>query len=112
MPRVTVYTSQSCPHCTTAKNYLLKEGIPFTEKDVTADPSAQRELASLGARGVPTFAIDDEVIVGFDRPRIEALLGARVIECPSCRKRLKVPANKGILKVTCPGCSHVFKVRT
>ncbi len=112
MPQVTIYTTSTCPHCLSAKNFLRQEGIAFTEKDVSRDPGAQREMAAMGARGVPTFKIDETVIVGFDRDRIKALAGGLVVECPRCRTRLRLPAGKGTLKVTCNSCRHTFKVKT
>src|SRR5579883_2634453 len=54
--------------------FLSQKGVPFTEKDVSRDPAAAREmLQRSGQRGVPVITADDEVIVGFDRPRLERI---------------------------------------
>jgi S1-C subfamily serine protease len=45
------------------------------EKDVSRDQAAAMEMIhTSGQRGVPVITIDDQVVVGFDRPRLEQLL--------------------------------------
>ena len=66
----------------------------------------------MGIQGVPAFIIGDDVVVGFDRPRIEELLGHDVVECEKCRAKHRVPSGKGTLLVTCSQCGHKFKVKT
>lgn len=44
------------------------------EKDVLADPKAMAELEQIGIMSTPVTAIDGEVVVGFDRRKIEELL--------------------------------------
>ncbi|NLX75006.1 MAG: glutaredoxin family protein [Synergistaceae bacterium] len=34
MKKIIMYSSPSCPHCHTAKDFLKKEGIPFIDKNV------------------------------------------------------------------------------
>lgn len=55
--------------------YLSQHGIPFTERNVGADPEALRELVNLGSQATPTTLIDEQVVIGFDRARIDQLLG-------------------------------------
>ncbi|HOK63339.1 MAG TPA: glutaredoxin family protein [Soehngenia sp.] len=76
MKNVVVYTSSTCPYCTMAKNHLKEKGIDFVEKNVSTDNEARKELMSMGHMGVPVILIDGEEIVGFDKDRIDALLGA------------------------------------
>ncbi len=44
-------------------------------KDIRADGTARDELQALGYRATPVTLVDGEVIVGFDRGRLERLLG-------------------------------------
>ncbi|EOD00278.1 glutaredoxin family protein [Caldisalinibacter kiritimatiensis] len=74
MPNVTIYTSSTCPHCVSAKQYLQQKGVDFTEKNVSTDVSARNELIQMGYRGVPVIVVDGEEILGFDRNRLEQLL--------------------------------------
>jgi len=74
MADVKVYTSNTCPYCVSAKNYLNEKGVPFTEKNVQTDKEARKELMAMGHMGVPVLVIDGEEVVGFDKERIDALL--------------------------------------
>ncbi|GAG13721.1 unnamed protein product [marine sediment metagenome] len=42
---------------------------------MTEDPDAMRELEELGLFSTPVTVINDEVVVGFDRAKLEELLG-------------------------------------
>ena len=41
-----------------------------------------------GQQGVPVIAVDDQVVVGFNRPRLEQLLAQRASAAPGGRKSL------------------------
>ena len=72
---VVVYTTSTCPYCTQAKEFLSRRGVRFVEKDVSRDRAAATEMIrASGQRGVPVVMVDDQVVVGFDRPRLEQLL--------------------------------------
>ncbi|MEG6565718.1 glutaredoxin domain-containing protein [Thermoanaerobacterium saccharolyticum] len=74
--RVIVYTSPSCPWCNATKSYLRQNNIPFREVDVTKNPGAAEELVRRsGQRGVPQTDIDGTIVVGFDKARLNTLLG-------------------------------------
>ena len=36
----------------------------------------------------------------------------KYIKCPSCKQELRIPKNKGKIKVKCPKCSHKFDARS
>ena len=74
MSRVTVYTSNTCPYCTMAKDYLKDREVAFEEKNVQTDKEARQELMAMGYTGVPVICVDDEQIVGFDKARLDELL--------------------------------------
>lgn len=54
--------------------YLSQKGVAFTEKNVSEDPQALEELFQLGSQGTPTILIDGDMIIGFNRARIDELL--------------------------------------
>ncbi len=59
-----------------AKEFLSQKGYKFTEIDVTKDRAALDEMVKIsGARSVPVIAACNEVMVGFDRTRLEQMLG-------------------------------------
>ena len=73
---VTVYSAPSCPWCKRAVSYLESAGVEFEEKDVSVDIEAAREMVKVsGQMGVPVLTIDGNVIVGFDKNRIDQYLG-------------------------------------
>jgi glutaredoxin 3 len=73
---VTVYSTPSCTWCSAAKEHLRAHGVTFEDVDVAADMARAREMVSKsGQYGVPVLDIDGEIVVGFDRRRIDALLG-------------------------------------
>ena len=75
VPEITVYSTKQCMYCNNLKAWLAQNNIPYHAIVVGEDPVAAREMIDLtGQRGVPVIVIDGEVIVGFDSPRIEALL--------------------------------------
>lgn len=74
MANVTVYTSNTCPYCISAKDYLKEKGIDYTEKNVQTDKDARKELMAMGHMGVPVLVIDGEEVVGFDKEKIDTLL--------------------------------------
>ncbi len=72
---VTVFTTPTCAFCYALKEYLHDKKIKFTEKDLTKDNEAQKwVLNHTGQLAVPVTDIDNNVVIGFDRPKIEALL--------------------------------------
>ncbi len=74
--RVTVYSTPSCSWCNTLKTYLKKNGIRFRDIDVSKDQKAAEAMVTRsGQQGVPQTDINGEIIVGFDKNRINTLLG-------------------------------------
>jgi glutaredoxin-like YruB-family protein len=74
MSKITVFSSNTCPHCVTAKDYLKSKGIEFTEKNVSTDMEARKELMGMGYMGVPIILVDDEVIEGFNKAKLDELI--------------------------------------
>jgi glutaredoxin-like YruB-family protein len=73
---VVVYTTDVCPWCTRVKAYLRQNNVSFREINVQHDPQAARRMVERsGQQGVPQLDIDGLVVVGFDKPRIDSLLG-------------------------------------
>ena len=75
-PRVVLYSQPGCAPCFAARSFLMSRKIPFAYKDVQADPQAFRELMDLGSRSTPTLTVGDEVMIGFDPERLDAMLRA------------------------------------
>lgn len=72
---VKVYTTNSCPWCVKAKNYLKSKNISFEEVNVGEDMSAREEMLKKSKQmGVPVLDINGTVIIGFDKPAIDTAL--------------------------------------
>ena len=77
MSKVTVYSTTWCAFCSTEKQWLDKLGVEYEAKDIEEDKAAYEELmGKIGGsfQGVPVTSIGDEVILGFDRPKLQAAL--------------------------------------
>ncbi len=76
--KILVFTTPTCPHCRATKQYLRQRGIPFKEVDVSRDKHAARDMVKRsGQSGVPVIEINGKIVVGFNRPKIDKLLGLR-----------------------------------
>ena len=61
-----------------AKEFLSQQGVPYEVKWVDRDRNAAIEMIRRsGQQGVPVIAIDDQIVVGFNKPRLEQLLAMR-----------------------------------
>jgi glutaredoxin-like YruB-family protein len=108
---VTVFTTSTCPWCVRAKEFLKQKGVPYRERNIEFDPLAARELSQrTGQMGVPVITAGDEVIVGFDRPRLERLaarFAAPATEpTPDARPRPKI----GLRVKDAPGGAEIGAV--
>jgi len=72
---VKIYSIPTCPYCKMTKEYLRSKDISFVEYDVSQDQAALEDMVKAsGQTAVPVIVINQEVIVGFDRRRIDSLL--------------------------------------
>lgn len=74
--RVIIFTTPTCSHCNHAKRYFRERGIRFRDVDVSRDPQAARDMVRRsGQQGVPVIDIGGKIVVGFNRPEVDRLLG-------------------------------------
>jgi glutaredoxin 3 len=67
MASVTLYTTDHCARCVTAKALLGKRGIGYEEINLAKDPDGRAELARrTGMVTFPQIVIDGETIGGLD----------------------------------------------
>lgn len=59
-----------------AKDFFTEHNISYTEYNVGTDLEKRKEMIEKsGQMGVPVIVVDEEIIVGFDKPNLSALLG-------------------------------------
>lgn len=74
--KVIVYTTNTCPYCVLAKDYLKKKGVEFQEINVSNDrEKAMEMMKKSGHNGVPQIEINGQMVLGFNKPKIDQLLG-------------------------------------
>ena len=70
-----IYSTPTCVYCKTLKGYLKKNSLEFEDIDVSKDEKQlQTMIKASGQMGVPVVDIDGQVIVGFDKEKIDQLL--------------------------------------
>ena len=73
---VTVYSTPTCSWCTRLKDYLKENKIKFRDIDVSKDQKAAEDMVKRsGQQGVPQSIIGGRLIIGFDKAKIDNLLG-------------------------------------
>ncbi|KKP41380.1 MAG: Glutaredoxin-like protein, YruB-family [Parcubacteria group bacterium GW2011_GWA2_33_14] len=72
---VIIYSTPTCVYCNSLKAYLTEKNIQFKEIDVSENQKELEKMVSIsGQMGVPVVDIDGDVIIGFDRQKIDELL--------------------------------------
>ena len=73
---VTIYSTPTCHFCQMTKEFLGEKGIAYTDYNVASDLEKRQEMIQKsGQMGVPVIVIGDELIVGFDKEKLESVLG-------------------------------------
>lgn len=73
--QIIVYSADWCAFCHAVKEYLDKLDIKYTEKNIEEKREyAEEAVTKSGQMGIPVLDIDGQIIVGFDRPKIDAAL--------------------------------------
>ena len=76
MKNVTIYSTPTCHFCRMAKDFFKVNNVAYTEYDVAGNLEKRKEMIEKsGQMGVPVIIIDNELIVGFDKPQISKMLG-------------------------------------
>ncbi|KPJ54814.1 glutaredoxin [Parcubacteria bacterium DG_72] len=75
MPKIRIFSTSSCPYCVTLKEYLKDKGFEIEDIDVSQDQKALDEMVEKsGQMGVPVIEIDGQIVIGFDKEKINQLL--------------------------------------
>ncbi|MBT4870410.1 MAG: NrdH-redoxin [Candidatus Diapherotrites archaeon] len=75
MGKVIVYSTTTCPYCVMVKDWLKGKNVEYEDFNVGTDQEKAKEMMDKsGQMGVPVIDIEGEVIIGFDKPKLEAAL--------------------------------------
>jgi len=76
-PKVTIYSTTWCAFCKTERQWLDHLGVAYDYKNIEEDEAAHNELIAKtdgNIAGVPITDIGGDIILGFDRPKLQAAL--------------------------------------
>lgn len=73
--KIIVYSTPTCPFCKLVKEYLNEHHVEFEDIDVSANhEQAQEMIHKSGQMGVPVIVVDENVVVGFDKEKLNEYL--------------------------------------
>jgi len=78
---VKVFALSTCPYCRMSRTYLDENGVTYDVVEVDKLEGQERtdtidEVKRLsGGTSFPVIVVDDQVIVGFNKPRLKELTG-------------------------------------
>jgi glutaredoxin len=80
---VTIYSTQTCGYCKTAKQFFDENKVTYEDIDVGVNKEeAKKMIEKTGQMGVPVFIVHDDakedVVIGYDRKHLANLLGINV----------------------------------
>ena len=74
--KIEIYTTPSCHFCQMAKEYFKSKNLAYQEYDVMQDLEKRQELIQeSGQMAVPVIKINGQIVVGFNKGKINDLLG-------------------------------------
>ena len=75
---IIIYSTPACPFCRQAKSYLEERGFEYTDVNVSSSQEKAYEMVQKsGQMGVPVIEINGQMIVGFDKEKINELLNIK-----------------------------------
>lgn len=76
--KVIMFSTPTCSFCNQAKRYFREKNIRFRDVDVSKDPQAAADMQRrTGQSGVPVILINNRPVIGFDKNKINQLLGIK-----------------------------------
>ncbi len=75
---ITIYSTPTCVYCNSLKQYLTSKNLGYQEIDVSVNEKELEKMVAIsGQMGVPVIDIDGDVVIGFDKPRVDELLNLK-----------------------------------
>ena len=73
MKSVVIYSLPGCPHCIAAKKFFKEKGVEYNDLNVEDEKNAEKAVQVSGQYEVPIILIDDKMIIGFNKNKIEGV---------------------------------------
>lgn len=74
MKKIVLFINKKCGHCCVIKQYFLGYKGTFEERDISEDAASIDQLIEMKIMTVPVIFIDDNVVIGFNKDKIDGLL--------------------------------------
>ena len=75
---VEIYSTPTCHFCHMAKDWFTANNVKFVDHDVHADLERRKEVVEMtGQMGVPVIRIGNDIVIGFNQPKLEELLNIK-----------------------------------
>lgn len=72
---VTIYSTPTCVYCKALKEYFDSKNVQYQEIDVSENEKELEKMVAIsGQMGVPVVEVDGNVVIGFDKQRIDQIL--------------------------------------
>jgi glutaredoxin-like protein NrdH len=71
---VIVYSQPGWVFCEKVKEFLSQNKVEFADRNIAVDEGALNDLEKLGYMTTPVTVVNREIVVGFDVPRLRAVL--------------------------------------
>lgn len=72
---ITIYSTPTCVYCHALREYLAKHNFSYREIDVSLDEKELEKMVAIsGQMGVPVVDIEGNIVIGFDKKKIDELL--------------------------------------
>lgn len=72
--KVILYTTPTCVFCKHVKEYFAEHNIEYEYVDLAEQRDRIQEMVDKsGQMGVPVIDAGGEIVVGFDKPRLDAI---------------------------------------
>lgn len=73
---VEIYSTPTCHFCHMAKDWFKSHNVAFVDYNVATDMEKRKEMVEMtGQMGVPVIKIGNDVIIGFNEPKLASLVG-------------------------------------
>jgi len=73
---VTIYSTPTCTYCRAAKEFFTENNVVYTEHNVATDMERRNEMIEKsGQMGVPVIFVDNDMVIGYNKSKLEQLLG-------------------------------------
>lgn len=77
-PKIVIFSTPTCSWCKKIKDYMKKNGFAYKDVDVSKDHKAFQDMVSkTNQEGVPQTWINNQPVIGFDKAKIDRLLGIK-----------------------------------